>query len=391
MPIAPKFYLFKQKDAHRIRVSISAGKRIREYTDIYVDEKQWDKRKQRCKPLSKKLIDANVKLQEIEDRCLEIERKEDWNSDVLKNCISPKEQTEETFWTIWDKYLEYGKKTKSPETVTKWTVIRNRLIEFEKTRDKPLSFDQFDAVMYDDILFYYNSLEYANNTIGRHIRFIKSFLTWSLDRKFHDQRDYQKWKGFTEEADLTFMEESELMHFKDFPFEKGTPQYNARENHCFRCFTGMRYSDTKDLHPSEINVKEKKITKTIYKTGDRNHVFPLSKYAMEILERNDYKLTVYSSQKENVYLQQAANAAELDRPIKRLIMRGSKRDISVRPLHEVISTHMGKRTFITLSLMRGVPERVILKIVGNKDYKSIEPYIKIVDKHSFEWMEKAWG
>ncbi len=391
MPIAPKFYLFKLKDSCRIQVSISAGKRIREYTDLYLDEKHWDKKKQRAKPLNQRLIAINKELQQIEDRCLAID-KDRWNKDVLKRCISPESDSGKlSFFEVWDKYLEYGSKTKSPETLTKWKVIKKKVEEFQVHLGRKLDFDDFDAVLYDELIYFYNSQGYANNTTGRHIRFIKSFLIWAKDRKYHNNNDFRKWKGFSEEADLTYMEEDELFHFLNYPFPKGGSLYNVRENFCFRCFTGMRFSDTRDLHPSEIDIKNKRITKTIYKTGDRNHVFPLSKYAIEILERNDLNLHVYNSAKENLLLKDAAKEAGLDRPVKRMIRRGSQRDIQINPLHAIISTHMGKRTFITLSLMRGVPERIILRIVGNKDYKSIAPYIKIVDRHSFEWVEKAWG
>ena len=353
------------------------------------NEKQWDKKRQRCRPINGTCIEHNKRLNEISELIQEHESNL-WNVDTLRDIVEGPKEIVLSFWDVWEKYLDHGRKTKSSETVTKWTVIRNRLLDFQEHHGE-LTFERFDAELYDELLGYYNGLEYANNTTGRHIRFIKSFMQWALDRKYHTNDEFKKWKGFSEEADLTYMEEEELFHFMNFPFPKGGPLYNVRENFCFRCFTGMRYSDTRDLHPSEIDVENKRIRKTIYKTGDRNHSFILNKYALDILKRNDLKLHVYQSHKENALLKDAAKEAGLNREIKRMIRRGSKRDIRIEPLHEVISTHMGKRTFITLSLMRGVPERVILKIVGNKDYKSIQPYIKIVDQHSFEWMDKAWG
>jgi site-specific recombinase XerD len=389
---SPKFYLFKQKDQHRIQVSISSGKRIREYTDLYISEKWWDKKRQRCRPLNTTCTDTNKELQRIEDRCIEL-NPDEWTKQLLKAIILDEEdeQIELTFFDVFEEYLEYGRKTKSEETVTKWKTVRKHLLGFQESLSEPLTFHQLDQSIYDELIYYLNSKELANNTIGRLIRFIKSFLQWAIDRKYHNNHDFVKWKGFSEEADLTFMTEEELFHFYQYPFERGTPLYNVRENHCFRCFTGMRFSDTREMDISEIDIEKKLVRKTIYKTGDRNHIFPLSKYALDILKRNDLDLHVYNSSKENELLKEAAKVAGLDRSVKRMIRRGSNRDITIKPLHEVIATHMGKRTFITLSLMRGVPERVILKIVGNKDYKSIEPYIKIVDQHSFEWIEKSWG
>lgn len=391
---APKFYLFKQKELCRIQVSISDGKRIREYTDLYVDEKWWDKKRQRCRPLNKKCTDINKELNRIDFDC--IENKKPWSNILLKTIIRNIEdkevlKNELSFLEVYDEYIEYGIKSKSTDTVKKWKTIKTHLEKFQETEGKELSFENLNEDVYDDLIYFYNKNGYANNTVGRSIKFIKSFLIWAKRRDYHNNIDFLDWKGFSEEADLTFMTEEELFHFMEYPFDKGSTHYNVRENHCLRCFTGMRYSDTKEMDISEIEIDSKRIRKTIYKTGDRNHVFPLSKYAIEILKRNDLNLTVYSIQNENDYLKEAAKAAGLDRSIKRMIRRGTNRDVSINPLHEVISTHMGKRTFITLSLMRGVPERVILKIVGNKDYKSIEPYIKIVDQHSFEWMEKAWG
>ena len=45
-----------------------------------------------------------------------------------------------------------------------------------------------------------------------------------------------------------------------------------------------------------------------------------------------------------------------------------------------MSTHAGRRIFISLAIANGVPPQVVLKMTGKKTIKSLQDYIHIDDK-----------
>ena len=45
-----------------------------------------------------------------------------------------------------------------------------------------------------------------------------------------------------------------------------------------------------------------------------------------------------------------------------------------------MSTHAGRRTFISLAIANGVPPQVVLKMTGKKTIKSLQVYIHIDDE-----------
>jgi integrase len=59
-------------------------------------------------------------------------------------------------------------------------------------------------------------------------------------------------------------------------------------------------------------------------------------------------------------------------------------------LHEVISTHCARKTFITLTLEKGVPERMVREVSGHKDERSFRRYVNFNKKH-LPIIAKVWS
>ena len=80
--------------------------------------------------------------------------------------------------------------------------------------------------------------------------------------------------------------------------------------------------------------------------------------------------------------------AGIDEPIRLTSYKGNQRIDEVKPKYELIGTHTGRRTFIVHALSRGIPPSVVMKWTGHSDYKSMQPYIDIVDSIKAAEMEK---
>jgi len=60
-----------------------------------------------------------------------------------------------------------------------------------------------------------------------------------------------------------------------------------------------------------------------------------------------------------------------------------------RPL--LIGTHTGRRTFITLSLEKGMRVETVMSITGHSDYRTFQKYIKHTKEVKRKEMDEVWG
>ena len=171
----------------------------------------------------------------------------------------------------------------------------------------------------------------------------------------------------------------------------GSKLDKVRDVFCFGCFTGQRYSDIANLKRDHLK-GDKWHLRTI-KT-DKVLQVQLIDFALAILDK--YKdalrpLPVISNQKTNDYLKELGKLVGIDEPTSLTKRRGNEKLTNTQPKYEFISTHTARRTFITLSLEKGIRAEVIMEISGHTDYATFKKYIKISGKIADTEMIKAWN
>ena len=70
---------------------------------------------------------------------------------------------------------------------------------------------------------------------------------------------------------------------------------------------------------------------------------------------------------------------------------GKERIEEVIPKYNRISTHTARRTFITISLDKGMRPEIVMSITGHKSYSSFKKYIKLSNYSRQEAMMKTWN
>ena len=61
-----------------------------------------------------------------------------------------------------------------------------------------------------------------------------------------------------------------------------------------------------------------------------------------------------------------------------------------KPKWEFLSSHCARRTFVTLSLEKGMRAETVMAITGHKSYKTFKKYIKIMSKVKAVEMKQVW-
>ena len=65
--------------------------------------------------------------------------------------------------------------------------------------------------------------------------------------------------------------------------------------------------------------------------------------------------------------------------------------IDTPAFYEIMTAHVARKTFITNSLILGVPERVVREISDHKDEKSFRRYIKLADSYKTAKLFEAYS
>ncbi|MBQ7269660.1 MAG: integrase catalytic domain-containing protein [Bacteroidales bacterium] len=166
----------------------------------------------------------------------------------------------------------------------------------------------------------------------------------------------------------------------------------VRDVFLFCCFSGLRYSDARNLRKCDI--KGDHLEVTTIKTGD-SITIELNKVTNEIIRK--YKdvfipdgkaLPCSSNQAMNKRLKILCRMAGLDDDVRITQYRGGERKDFFFHKWQRICTHTGRRTFIVQALSLGIPPSVVMKWTGHSSYRAMQPYIDIVDAEKARSMEK---
>ena len=197
---------------------------------------------------------------------------------------------------------------------------------------------------------------------------LKTIVTFGLDNNRIKINPFNGIKIVKTTKEVEFLTESEVKTIKERNL--GGRLSKVRDLFIFQCFTGLAYTDMAHLTREDFQVNELGqiyIKKSRLKTGVgfTTVLFP---EAAEIIKRYDYELPVLSNQKYNSYLKEIADLCGI-----------------TKPMH----THIGRHSFATMALNRGLSLETVAKMLGHSNIKQTQHYSKLVDKTVFEAIAKV--
>ena len=164
----------------------------------------------------------------------------------------------------------------------------------------------------------------------------------------------------------------------------------ARDLFLLSCYTGLRYSDVAALRPQ--NIADGRLVLTTQKTRQPLTI-PLRPEARQLVARmlaGELRQGV-SPQKLNAHLKTLGELAEIDTPTERVRFAGAERRKELKPKHEFITFHTGRRTFVTLALEAGLRPDVVMKITGHEDLKSFKRYVNVSRETVLDEFANVYG
>lgn len=201
---------------------------------------------------------------------------------------------------------------------------------------------------------------------GYHKR-LKPYIKKAIQLDLLAESPYRKFKVARGRSEgIKYITEAERMRIEELELT-GAPEV-VRDMFIFACYTGLADCDLRKIVKEDITEDEGKkyIIDKRQKTGDRYKLMLLPK-ALEILEKYDYNLDLMSNQKCNMYLKLIQTLA------------GIKTNLTM---------HVGRHTFATWALKKGVRIEVVSKMLAHTNINTTQIYAKVLQEEVTKGFEQ---
>lgn len=294
------------------------------------------------------------------------------------------------FFEAFDEYIETSKLTKADSTIVKIRAVKKFLIYFAEFTSYELRLDNIDFRFEETFMDYcFNQKQTLNNYYAKIVKTLKAFLNWAYNRGYHSSLDFKKIKSKENDIEVVYLTIDELMKLYNHKF-KNSSKDRARDMFCFLAFTGQRHSEIYRL--KNANIEGEYLNFTVKKTKTVDHRVYLVKQARELIKK--YQDSIYfpipriTSQKLNTRIQECCEDIGLTQEVILTRYIGAKEISQTFRKCDIITSHVGRKTFITNSLVLGIPERVVRSISNHKDEKSFRKYVNISESHKQKELDK---
>ena len=373
-------------------------KRFKYSTGEKIEPKFWNAKNQRAKETKKfrEYPEFNSRLDKIANDLNTVYRrflndgikpnnallKEALNAEVKGDIFKPDEIK---LFEFIENFIEERKHQRANATIKLYNTVFNYLKAYSDKINKQIDFEDIDLDFYNKYLvFLTKTNKLAINTVGKHIKVLKGFLNEATDRGLNDKLDFKKskFKSLSEESDTVYLSLNELKKVEKANLSSSKKLEKVRDLFLVGCYTGLRFSDFKEIKPENILEDKSVIQMRTRKTGERVSI-PLHPVVRKILKKYNNELPkAYVNQVMNRYLKELMRAAEINEEIETTITKGGKIERSVQPKSELISTHTARRSFATNLYLSDVPAISIMKLTGHKSEKSFLKYIRVTQEQN---------
>jgi integrase len=330
----------------------------------------------------------------------------EWLTEVIYKFNNKKSSDAETFMEFIERFIkeaEEGKRKNedlmnlSYGTITNLTAFKNQLTNYQKKRSDEwkrtvkVDFENINIDFYTDFISYLSDESYAQNTIGKHIKTLKMFMSKALEEKLHNNRDFQlrSFKGIQKKSFNIFLTETELDKLYNKDLSSNTEYDRARDAFLILCETGLRISDYNKVDISiETDEDGDRFIHLNQEKTDGEVVIPISTRLQKILNKYHGTLPKVQDQYINRDIKKVAELCEINEVIRWTENKLGKSYEKTCLKWEKISCHTGRRTFCTNAFLAGIEPIKIMMISGHSTESNFLKYIKMSKKQNAKSLVK---
>ena len=359
---------------------------------------------------------AEIKLESLNKAVLKAmnntsKRDREWLEGVVADFYNPQSAGATTLTEYISKYINdassgikltfHGSKRFSSSTLKS---IRSFRTEFEKYQSElkekiaakktisyrpksfPIDFEDVNIDFYHDFVKYFNGKHYSPNTVGKHVKTLKTILKEAKDNGVNNTLDFERkaFKATNSPVESIYLDETELRKMYDLDLSSKPDLAIARDIFLIGSWTCQRFSDYSRINKiTKLESGAKVIRLTQVKTGTKVTV-PVKPELYTILQRyevseNEIQLPKIWQQQLNERIKLVGKLAKIDELIEIKKVQGGLAVISKFQKFMLITSHTARRSGCSNLFNAGVPSLFIMALSGHKTEREFMKYLKLTE------------
>ena len=287
---------------------------------------------------------------------------------------------------FFDQFIKDAERYPNPNTGK--LVVKSTIKAYKGTlevlrllnKSSTITFSNINMNWYNRFVEWCYEKSLSTNTIGKHIKTLKTVLNVAVDKGVSSNVDFRhkNFKVLREDVDSIHLNEDEIKLMINIDLSKSPQLENARDLFVIGAYTGLRVSDFNNLNKQNIiNERGVRMFKVFTTKTQKFIGVPIHPFVEDILEKYNGELPAkMHEQKINKYIKVVGFRAGIIQPIT--IHSGSKKNEkgdSVKKF-ELIQSHTARRSFATNAFLAELSSLEIMRITGHTTESNFLKYIK---------------
>ena len=371
--------LYNGKYSIRMRIRLNPGVYIRYYTGEKIERRHWSTTQNRVLKSHKEHYSINDYLDQIEVHFNAVRRGLHVSNKLTSSYMRIEldkyfRGLHTSFFDLYDSFITEKKiGLYSKDLSRKHKNIRDKIFSFNpglSVNDLSLNF----MVGFTNYLFSEKNL--STNTVSKYIKFFKSFIREIETREIIKPvpSSFMNYSIRQKETRHPYLSLSELEIIEKYK-PKADYLINVKYELLKGAYSGLRHSDWDKLNLDNIVNIENRAYFQIMTTKTKEMVFiPATDKLKNALSKKSHHI---SNQKFNKYIKTLCAAAGINSVFIKPEYKGNKATQKVFKKHEIVSSHIARRSFVVNSLKASIPSYIIMKVTGHKNESSFKRYAQL--------------
>jgi len=245
---------------------------------------------------------------------------------------------------------------------------KKNLIKHLRAFRGDITFADIDAKFWAELKEYFIKLGHAPYTIYNEFCTLKSLVNAALKLELIPKNGLANVKERKPSTHREYLVLDELKQLEQTPCRKP----DVKNAFMFACYTGLRYSDLKNLTYSNINNNQIEIRQQ--KTQEYVYI-PISEHALKYISFEGKK----------------PDDKVFGNLVKGTVHAVLREWVAAAGITKKIIFHSSRHTFATLGLTYGIPIEVVSSLLGHTDIRTTQIYAKIISQKKQEAVKKLPG
>ena len=360
-------YRTRIKDHGIIKLRVAGlDKHVNLSTRICIPIADWDSKKVQVKPRHEQAYILNKQISDLRAKVIDFietrtKNNELISADLLKAHLHGENKDTKGLLDMIQYYIDTNRGRLSPGTVKQYESIHSKINKYLTQEllvpDYPL--DKLNYRFLNDYRIYLESkCVNGPNTIDRDVKRLKAVIHLAQKLEIIKEDPFKNFKSQTVVTHRSTLNVHEIATIEELSIENETMNL-VRDAFLFMCYTGLSYSDLKNLSYSQIHqsIGTKRIIKLQRHKTDEYCMVPLMDKAEQLISKYiehpnkssiDTVFPTISNQKMNQYL--------------KLIMQ-------LAGITKLITCHVARHSFATNSLEFNIPIETVSRMLGHTNIK----------------------